>query len=122
MRTIKFRGQTNSGKWVYGSLIDDGVELVIIREMYVRPHLAQEWQVNPYTVGQFTGELDRNGKEIYEGDFFKLGSDKDIYEVRFEHGCFLAYKKDKQFGLVGELKNIFLLIIGNIHEQKEEQK
>lgn len=70
-------------------------------------------------VMQYSGINDRDGKDIYDGDLFKLGAEKDIYEVRFEHGCFLAYKKDVQFGLIGELKIMFIKVIGNIYENSE---
>ena len=68
---------------------------------------------------QYTGEKDKNGKEIYEGDLFKIGTEKDIFEVRFMSGCFMAMKKGKQFGLLGEIANIFLTVIGNIYENPE---
>ena len=72
-----------------------------------------------FVLMQFTGMTDRAGKEIYEGDIFKLGAEKELFEVRFQHGCFMAFRAGEQIGLVGELQICFIGVIGNIYENPE---
>jgi len=63
---------------------------------------------------QFTGLIDKNGKEVFEGDIIER---LYRYEVRFKNGYFFGYNK-KGCLSVFEIRND-MTVIGNIYENPE---
>lgn len=71
MRIIKFKGKSlEDGQWNIGDLTH-AMNLSFINPGYPRSLRLHTFDVYPATVCQFTGFLDKNGKEIYEGDVLR---------------------------------------------------
>lgn len=113
-REIKFRGlRIDGGGWVYG-MPTYNFRYIFNEEQLDSP---DNYEVFPETVGQFTGLLDKNGAEIYEGDIVSY-SDKTVFlDVAFIGGSFVLNREGKTY--VYNINPKMLEIIGNIHKKKE---
>lgn len=116
-RVIKFRGKRiENGEWVFGDLKH--------RECVpksISPIQIGECAVVSETIGQFTGLLDKNGKEIYEGDIVQCN--KDICKLVYSDH-YAGFALDKQgwaylhfFGEAFSTEDC--MVIGTIHDNPE---
>lgn len=123
MREIKFRGKRlDNGEWLYGSLLvshfkDDKKERYFITQF--SGNYTFEHEVDPATVGQYTGLKDKNGKEICEGDilldesgtYAVVGYSMGAFYVDFGEGFDLQY--------FAECIHEICEVVGNIHDDPE---
>ena len=130
MRKILFRGKNEDGKWVEGwfEMYPFGcwpVKAAIIpSEEAIEGHYHHV-KVDPKTVGQYTGLLDRNGSKIFENDICQDKKTGKIVCVKW-HGTmagFVWHKRKENSDLFdfGELlrANDKYEVIGNVHDNPE---
>lgn len=118
---ILFRAKSvSSNEWVYGNFIHSKRFKGCSNEYRIHEQdTGIESDIDKETVGIFSTILDKNKTKMFHGDIFKLGAEKGLFEVRFIHGCSLAYKNGKQYGILAELKECFLEVVGNVTDNPE---
>ena len=93
MRTIKFKAKTlKTGEWAVGDLVCSNGKIFIKHEDEPNKVFPLCTKVDTDTVCEFTGLLDKNGKEIYEGDV--LRSDK------YPYSCTEIKERDNYYGAI----------------------
>lgn len=145
MREIKFRGKrVDNGEWVYGDYHRRAFNVHTIIEMEPDEDGKVCYALNqviPDTVGQFTGRIDKNGNEIYEGDVLQripneqysdatgipldmlredIGEGGDMVFVRYDESqsSVMYLSLSRKFN-VHWLNTQYFTIIGNIHDTPE---
>lgn len=156
MREILFRGKRlDNGEWVTGYYVrlHDPFKKKESHRIYIGYAEAEPdgneylfypdyFDVDPTTVGQFTGLNDKNGKKVFEGDIIEFGSrnlvvwwDQEKFQWRAKAVLDIPtspyeYFRDKEwddidFGWIyAELPSIGKItttIISNIHDNPEER-
>ena len=137
MREILFRGQdAATGDWIKGFYVhlfdDKGNDSHRIYSGYAETdcedYYPDFWEVDPETVGQFTGRVDKNGNRVFEGDIIRITAFAPNIFVGVilwdDHDqCYLIVKDPIEqihiddFGNYG--KPSYYEVIGNIHDNPE---
>lgn len=104
---------------VHGACIDDKGNFINTEEPFV-------CAVDPATVGQFTGLVDKNGKRIFEGDIVECWSEgvcaRGTVQQR-KDGMWIIYPAWQKYIMWSLCPDDYLQttveIIGNIHDNPE---
>lgn len=124
MHEIIFRGKRiDNGEWVEGNLFapDEVKHRKAPTEILVGTNIVRiSWEVDPSTVGQYTGLEDKNGRRIFEGDIVDiLTENEEIGVVEYEDGGFLVSADGFCVDFHTNIKGTDLDVIGNIHDNPE---
>lgn len=124
MREILFRGKrTDNGEWVQGYPCRYG--WIGKEKDYIIPDYASALytaEVDPETIGQYTGLTDKNGNKIFEGDIVwnDYDDDDDKGKVEWDKGMAKFIITFSTFTI--NFDSIYkdeLEIIGNVYDTPE---
>lgn len=127
MREIKFRAWDREAKnmW-YPTMIDTMYyESIGKYALFSNPNQTDDKRFSSYygengnhDLMQFTGLRDKNGVEIYEGDFIRDSWNGDLH-VFWESGSFVIKTPDDDYMDLWEIVEMGCEVIGNIYENPE---
>jgi uncharacterized phage protein (TIGR01671 family) len=129
MKEILFRGKRiDNGEWAYGYYAfqrkPTGIRGQQVSEHDYDRHLISSarfgsyWDIDPETVGQYIGKMDKNGKRMFEGDKLKV--------LSFIHPLVIVFGEDElafemkclETGIIYSLNYTGKEVIGNIHDSE----
>lgn len=141
MREYLFRGKTKGYRdngWVEGFLLKKpGISTT--KYLIAIPNSGTAYEVDPETVGQYTGLTDKNGTKIFEGDIVDVAYNIEyvgvakhrmgLFKVIFHKGCFMKkaipnpqmsfYENAERAAMYHFIPSDETEIVGNIYDNPE---
>ncbi len=133
MREILFRGRATrdymehyasdkpyikKGDWLFGNLI-------IEKSQYANGYYIKEiefpfrtHEVDPKTVGQYTGLKDKSGVKIFEDDIMSINQYGNVL-VEIQDGCAGAFADGGFIPFRKSIWGVGGVVVGNIHDNPE---
>ena len=114
MREILFRGKrVDNGEWIEGFYAHSGEKKYTLIDNDIAVGYLKMKEVNPHTIGQYTGLTDKNGKKIFEWDIVRWCGIKGI--VVWE-----GHKFYVKSNLLWDFSDDDCIeVIGNVHDNPE---
>lgn len=139
-RTIKFRGfNRKNNQWIYGFYLQNRGAHFVCPDELATGRSWEDYEIDPETLGQYTGLTTGSGDEVYEGDIIGIDGSPELgirLVVFYEESFNVATCQDYSYLLKGvhpyfndythmtclnEWSSTGLVrVIGNIHENPEQ--
>lgn len=134
MRKSLYRAKRiDNGEWIYGDLLTP-TDIMDVWEISENTGMGDRHEVDPDTIGQYTGRADKNGKMIFEGDYLGEHCSNDCGTWLSKYGVVTWWESDARYVLtdkegiandltyeeaVAALHWDDLEVIGNIHDSPD---
>lgn len=121
MREILFRGKCKTdNEWLYGFPYVTRKNAVKINWYCSEFGSMRTDEVDPETIGQYTGLTDKNGVRIFEGDILTIENEGVYAAIKYNESNAAFYVEDEDHeDYLGEAWETDVIIIGNIHDNPE---
>jgi hypothetical protein len=115
------------GEWVYGSLLITNTSQLSKNEVTQIYQISDEYgvavQVDPLSVGQYIGCLDRKIKKIFEDDIILVANngEDNVGRVYYNsaHCAYMIEFKNGGYAKLESFTSAFIEVIGNLYNQPE---
>ena len=120
MREVKFRGYSIDDKcWITGY----GVEKITEDGFFIPTGCANDtYEVFKESIGEYTGEKDINGIEIYEGDIVETTRELNHtigVVTYYKASWYIKTNKGNHTRLIPRFSTVENKVIGNVYENPE---